>query len=246
MNPIIVTASTPLELSLLIESTGALPVAAGRLQAFRAGWGGRELILALTGMGKVNAASALTALLERFTPELVINVGCGGAFPGSGLAVGDLAIAQSETFADEGVQTPDGWRGLDLIGIPVFRGSGEPIFNSIELPRDLAAGALLCAREQGIGAVVGPFLTVSTCSGTASHGEELLRRFPGICENMEGAALAQVALIYGIPLLEVRGVSNLVEDRDLARWELKRAVDQAQRFLLKFLENYPFQAKVSC
>ena len=245
MKPIVVTASTPLELSLLIEGSAALPVAVGRLQAFRAGIGGREVMLALTGMGKVNAASALTALLERFTPELVINVGCGGAFPGSGLAVGDLAIAQSETFADEGVQTPGGWRGLDLIGIPVFQGAGEPIFNSIELPRDLAEGALLCAREQGIRALVGPFLTVSTCSGTAGHGDELLRRFPGICENMEGAALAQVALIYEVPLLEVRGISNMVEDRDLARWELTRAVTQAQKFLLKYLEVSCFQWRVS-
>lgn len=238
MPPIVVTASTQMELSLLIEGASALPIAGvGRLQAFRGDIAGRELILAVTGIGKVNAASALTVLLERFTPELVINTGCGGAFPGSGLAIGELAIAGSENFADEGVQTPEGWRGLDLIGIPVFDGGGERIFNSIGLPRNLAAGALECARKHGFRVELGPFLTVSTCSGTSVHGEELLRRFPGICENMEGAALAQVALIYGVPLLEVRGISNLVEDRDLARWDLSRAVAEVQRFIGIYLKE---------
>jgi futalosine hydrolase len=249
MNPIIVTASTPMELSLLIDGTSAVPInGVGHLQAYHGGLGGREVILAVTGIGKVNAASAATVLLERFSPEFLINTGCGGAFPGCGLSVGDLAVAVSESFADEGVQTPDGWRGLDLIGIPVFQGGGERIFNEIPLSRELAAGALGCAREHGFSGELGPFLTVSTCSGTASQGEELLRRFPGICENMEGAALAQVALIYGVPLLEVRGISNLVEDRDLARWDLKRAVAEVQRFLLTYIKvsSFVLESTTSC
>ena len=246
MKPIIVTASTPLELSQLLEAAGAVTTeGVGRLPVFRGGIAGRELILAVTGIGKVNASSVLTALLERFTPEMVINVGCGGAFPGSGLAVGDLAIATSETCADEGVQTPEGWRGLDLIGIPVYQGRGERIYNTIVLPPDLADGAMALAEEHGFPGVAGPFLTVSTCSGTSSQGALLLARFPGICENMEGAALAQVALIYGVPLLEVRGISNMVEDRDPTRWDLKGAVAQAQRFLLKYLEILPFQRPFS-
>jgi len=236
MKPVVVTASTMMELSELIEGTSALPVSGvGHLPAFRGTLAGREILLAATGIGKINAASATTLLLERFSPELLVNTGCGGAFPGCGLSVGDLAVADSECLADEGVQTPGGWRGLELIGIPVFEGGGERIFNRIPLDGVLARGARECAVGDGFHAVLGPFLTVSTCSGTSAQGEELLRRFPGICENMEGGAVAQVALCYGVPLLEVRGVSNMVEDRDLARWDLKRAVSEAQRFLLSYL-----------
>ena len=234
MNRIAVTASTPMELSLLLDATGALPCAElGHLQAYRGALAGREIVLVVTGVGKVNAALATTLLLERLRPELLINTGCGGAFAGSGLSVGELAVAASENFADEGVQTPAGWRGLELIGIPVCQGQGEPVFNRIELSPELADEALATLAGHGFKGGLGPFLTVSTCSGTARRGEELLRRFPGgICENMEGAAVAQVALIYGVPLLEVRGVSNLVEDRDLSRWDLRRAVCEAQKFLL--------------
>jgi futalosine hydrolase len=236
MKPIVVTASTPMELSLLVQELSAHAVnGLGHLAAFRGALGGREVVLAVTGIGKVNAASAATVLLERLQPELLINTGCGGAFPGAELSVGELAIASSETFADEGVQTCQGWRGLELIGIPVCELRGERLFNTFPLDARLGASATECAAGHGFRAKLGPFLTVSTCSGTAAHGDELLGRYPGICENMEGAALAQVAHLYGVPLLEVRGISNLVEDRDLSRWDLKLAVRQAQQFLLNYL-----------
>jgi futalosine hydrolase len=38
--------------------------------------------------------------------------------------------------------------------------------------------------------------------------------------------------------MELRGISNMVEKRDLRRWDINRAVEQAQRFLLKFIEAY--------
>jgi futalosine hydrolase len=246
MNPILVTASTALELSQLISGLSAAPLAGiGHLQVYCGSAAGSEVLLALTGIGKVNAACAATALLERFAPRLLINTGCGGACAGSGLSVGDLALASVESFPEEGVLTPGGWRGLDLIGIPVYEGRGERVFNEIPLCGELAAQALESARRRGFRSRLGPFHTVSCCSGTAARGAELLLRYPGICENMEGGAVAQVALIYGVPCLEVRGISNLVEDRDLSRWDLKQAVATAQRFLLGYLEDYCLDGGVS-
>jgi futalosine hydrolase len=42
---------------------------------------------------------------------------------------------------------------------------------------------------------------------------------------MEGAAYAHVAARYALPFLEVRGISNVVEDRDLSRWQLDAAAN---------------------
>ena len=44
---------------------------------------------------------------------------------------------------------------------------------------------------------------------------------------MEGAAAAHICALYGTPFLEVRGISNLVGDRDRAAWEVRRAVAAA-------------------
>ncbi|GFO69381.1 futalosine hydrolase [Geomonas limicola] len=241
MKPIVLTASTDMELALLVEQLGGAPLAGlGHLKAWRAAApsGAGEVILAVTGIGKVNAACAATLVVERCAPRLLINTGCGGAMAGSGLVVGDLAVASAECFPEEGVQTPQGWRGLDLIGIPAAVRGDARIFNEVPLAAGAAHQALELARREGYRVALGPFHTVSTCSGTAEHGTELARRYPGICENMEGAALAQVAFIYDIPFLEVRGISNLVEDRDLSRWNLKLAVTEVQKFLIKFLQFY--------
>jgi futalosine hydrolase len=60
-------------------------------------------------------------------------------------------------------------------------------------------------------------------------------RFSGICENMEGAAVAQVASLYGVDCMEIRGISNLVEDRDLSRWNIPLAMELAQKFTMQFI-----------
>jgi len=82
---------------------------------------------------------------------------------------------------------------------------------------------------------IGRFVTVSTVSGTMAQGIALSSRFGGICENMEGGAAAQVALLYGVDCLEIRGVSNLVEDRDLSRWDMALATQRVQEFIPRFI-----------
>ena len=54
----------------------------------------------VTGVGQVNMAHALTLAIEQERPSGIIVVGIGGAYPGSGLEIGDVVCAESETFGD--------------------------------------------------------------------------------------------------------------------------------------------------
>ena len=76
---------------------------------------------------------------------------------------------------------------------------------------------------------IGTFVTLSTCTGTSDRAAELDTHYNGLCENMEGAAAAQVATLHNIPWLEIRGISNIVEDRDLNKWDIPRAAEAAQK-----------------
>lgn len=238
MKPLLVQAAVPRELELLIGSlegsraseSGVYPTTEGFL-------GEARLICCAGGVGKANAAAAATALIERHRPGLVIITGCGGAYPGSGLSVGGLAVASDELFADEGAETPDGWLDLRAMQLPLYTQGTQHYYNTIPLSRHAAEKAMQLADSHGVRLIRGRFLTVSTCSGTRERGLALSRRHQAICENMEGAAIALVALRYGIPCLEIRGISNLVEDRDLSRWDLPRAVEAAQRFVIKVIED---------
>ncbi|ABB33593.1 futalosine nucleosidase [Geobacter metallireducens RCH3] len=239
MDSIIIAAATSLELSLLVRSIGAREVRRkkGFSDTYRGKVGGTTVLLAVTGIGKANTASALTALLERYTPRLLIDTGCAGAYGGGGLAVGDLAVASTEVYGDEGILTPSGWESLEIIGIPQLERGGRRFFNEFPLALLPAERAVQLGAALGVPVRRGRFVTVSTCSGTTARGNALARRFNAICENMEGAVAAHLALRYGIDCLELRGISNMVEDRDLSGWNIPLAVERAQRFILKFLET---------
>lgn len=235
---LLVIASVEIELAYLVRELGAQPVGGDSFgKLWHAEAGDYSLVLALSGIGKVNAAVTATRTIEKFTPAIVINTGCGGAYPSSGLSVGHLAIATSEIYGDEGVLTVDGWHTLEIIGIPSVERHGNRYSNEFPLSMEHSARAFQFASSMGLPIKRGKFVTVSTCSGTSSRGRSLEERFGGICENMEGAAIAHTALLYDRPFLEVRGISNMVEDRDMKRWNIPLSVEMAQRFIFACIER---------
>jgi futalosine hydrolase len=184
-----------------------------------------------TGIGSVNAAHALTCQLEEQLPDLVIQFGIGGAYVPTGLPIRSVVLATEEIYGDVGVVTPEGWKPADEIGIPLVHGD-PPHFNRFPLDSQLVSTAAeIC------GVRCGPFITVSQCSGVQAIGDALHARFNALCESMEGAAAAHICTLYDIPFLEVRGISNLVEDRQPARWDIPGAADAAQSALIKIISD---------
>jgi futalosine hydrolase len=242
---IAILAAVPLETELIRSFWGPWKVSDyGGFHLYQRQSGGMAIELLHSGVGKANAAAAAT-LLALHAPQALLVLGCGGAVPGSPLQVGDLALASSETFGDEGVLTPQGFQDLEAMHLPLFANASPPLYNTCPVDR----AWLQRAEEQltpfaaaaGIALVTGPFVTVSTCSGTTFGGEILARRSGGICENMEGAAAALVCARHHIPFCELRGISNLVEDRNLACWDLAGAAKIAQQALITLLCNEPGQ-----
>ncbi len=239
--PLALICSVPFECALLRGwLVGAAETAVGRKTAWSGMLDGGPVLVLPAGMGKTNAAQALTALLETRPVRGVIGFGVAGAYPGSGLALGDVALASAAIYGDEGVEAPGGWISTEAIGIPLLERSGARVFNEIALDPTLVDRARVALQAAGVAARVGPFVTVSACSGTAARGAELAQRFGALCEGMEGAALAHVAALYEVPFLELRAVSNAVEDRDLSRWRLAEAAEAAQRAVRVVAEGWDY------
>ena len=203
--------------------------------------GTRRVVLIETGIGAVNTSQALTAALETGRPDFVLQIGVGGAYAGSKLNVGDLAVATEENDGELGILTPDGWLPADTIGIPVL-GRNRNHYNTFPIDTTLAGSAIthiLNASWPHPAPAVhsGPFVTVQQCSGLAARGSELAARFNAICESMEGAAAAHLCTLYEVPFVELRGISNLVEDRNPAAWKLPLASRNAQQAARALVEN---------
>lgn len=238
MKPILIIAAMPME-TLLLENAmlQSARIKTGGFEYVEGALGNLRIVVCAGGVGKINAASATAAMIERHRPLLVINTGCAGAYIGSGLSIGDLVVASDEVLADEGIVVEEGWKDLRYMSLPTLDMGGRLCFNTIPLSKHASEKAMQLADYYGVFLMRGRFATVSTCSGTRQRGEELSRHWNTISENMEGAAVAQVCQRYGLDCLEIRGISNLVEERDMEKWEIRRAVEVAQRFILKYIEE---------
>ena len=91
---------------------------------------------------------------------------------------------------------------------------------------------------QGFVPKTGPFVTISEITGTQEKADEMEKRFRGICENMEGAAVAQLCTLYGIPFLEIRGISNLVKQRNKKEWKLSAAALVSQEAAVEIIMHW--------
>jgi futalosine hydrolase len=204
---LLVCVATPLEGGLLRE----------RLSA-RA-----DVTLICTGVGAVNAAHAVTLAMTRARPDAVIVCGVGGAYPESGLAIGDVVCADVECYGDLGAATPSGFLDMKALGFPVIPGSA-PVYNDLPLA--------VFPLERRV-----KFVTVNACTGTDPAARALEARTGGAVENMEGAAVVHVARLHDVPVGELRGISNMVTDRDTGAWRLEPAAIAAQEALVAWLSR---------
>jgi futalosine hydrolase len=200
-----------------------------------------RVLLCIGGMGKVNAAHAAT-ILSGFNPEAIVIFGIGGAYPSSTAKIGDVVIAKEEIAGDEGVLTLDGFKSTEYIGIPLLKTLTSEIYTTFPSQESLVKYALqtLLTNLRGDRNTVhlGTFVTLSTCTGTMTRARDLEERYHGLCENMEGAAVAQVAALHTIPWIEVRGISNIVEDRDLQKWNVPSAAHAVQQAVLHIVGGW--------
>jgi futalosine hydrolase len=237
-------AALPSEGELLLsEIRIADTITCGDLEIFRGTLADREVVLAFSGLGKTNASATVASLLTTCTVSRLWMWGSAGAYPHSNAKLTGLALADEEILGDEGVATLSSWQSLEAIGIPLAETNRGPIFNRIPVdPTELERAKLLISQWQTTSLIpsvhLGPFVTVSSVSGNRARAQLLGERFGALCENMEGGAAAQVCYRYGVPFLEIRGLSNWAGDRNKQRWHLAEALSNCQQAILYLLRNW--------
>lgn len=181
------------------------------------------------GVGVVAAALATARALAQEKAGLVISAGIGGAYPSSGLLPGDLALSSEIIQADLGAWDGHQFLDFDELGLSVLTDSPHV--------GQFPAWHLASEVARRTGARLGPLLTLSSVTGSLETAASLQERFPGaLTEGMEGAGVAHAALLAGVPVLEVRGVSNAVGPRDRASWRIPQALAATRRGVAAALE----------
>ena len=192
----------------------------------------------LTGVGPVETAVRVDSWLHQHGEKVagVINFGVAGAYIHSAGKKGprllDVCIAEREVLGDLGVCMHD--------RIEPLAGKGLRSPDSFVMDPLLLSKTREIFLAEQVPFYSGTFVTVSCASGTAIRGNMLAEQHKGLCENMEGAAVARVCSAFGLPCLEIRCISNMVEDRDTSRWQLQNACvrsAQVTSFVVRHLVN---------
>lgn len=170
---------------------------------------GKEIVLCLSGIGKVNAAIATTLVIEHFSPDCIINTGSAGGL-GKGLNVGDVVIG-SETAHHDADVTAFGYAYGQLPKQP---------------PRFTSGSTLMAAAEYAAQA----FGQVQIRQGLIVSGDQFVHgsrtiatirnHFPDVqAVEMEAAAIAQTCYQMAKPFVIIRAISDSADEEAETNFE---------------------------
>lgn len=173
---------------------GPFDVHAGRLD-------GHPVLLAVCGIGKVNAAALAQLLVSNGAARVIFTGVAGGVDPR--LHVGDLVVSRDAVQHDVDVRP---------LGYELGRVPGESL--AWQADRTLVDAALGAARDvvHGAHVVEGRIASGDRFIADPEQARALVERFGASCAEMEGAAVAQVCSRWDVPWVVVRSLSDAAND----------------------------------
>jgi adenosylhomocysteine nucleosidase len=186
---------------------------------------GHDVVLAGSGMGKVNASLVTTLLADRFGCRTIVFSGVAGGLDRR-LAIGDIVIADFVLQHDAGV--------LENERVRTYQPGHAPIINPTDRLGYAVDPQLLDRVKQSLAGssvpnqiVYGTVLSGDQYLNCETTRERLSSELGGQAIEMEGGAVAQVCEAFGIPWLVIRALSDLAGGNAL--FDFTAFVDQAAK-----------------
>jgi len=187
-----------------------------------------QIDILITGVGMVPTAVGTTMALIGYSYNAVINAGICGSF-NRDIPIGKVLNIASDCRPETGAE--DGEHFLSIIDLKLldqdeFPFTGGKLVNDSVFESDLINGLLISTG-----------VTVNTVHGNAQNIATFLSRYNVDIESMEGAAFMYSCKMNKVRHIQIRSVSNYIEDRDLTKWNIPLAVSNLNHFLLDLLEE---------
>lgn len=177
-----------------------------------------QVKILITGVGMVATAFALGNEFAKYQFDLALNVGVAGSFY-KNIKIGQLVEVREDILSELGAEDDEEFISLDQLQL------GEVEFTATEQFK----------IKEGLRKVTG--ITVNKVHGNEESIEEVRDRINPTIESMEGAAFFYACEEANVPALQVRSISNYVEKRNRANWNVSLAVKQLNAWLIECLKN---------
>ncbi len=182
----------------------------------------------ITGVGIHSTIYNLTKKLVVSDYDLIINAGIAGAHINMKLNKGEVVHVVSEQFGDIGVEAADG-SFIDVFDLELSNPNEAP-FTSGVLRNDIAGDFKFLPLVKGI--------TVNKVHGNAESIAQFNNKYEYDIETMEGAAFFFVCLKEQCRFLQIRSISNYVEQRNKENWDIKGAISNLNKVLTELVNQF--------
>ena len=177
----------------------------------------------ITGVGIPATIFQLTKKLSNNPFDLVINAGIAGAF-NRAIELGSVWEVVEDRFADIGVEQADESNSISNKSLS----PNEPPFKEYILQNNETSAFNFLPKASAI--------TVNKVHGFPDSIEKIRVKYPADLESMEGAAVFYVTQLMGQSVLQIRSVSNYVEKRNRANWEIGLAIEQLNKTIIELIQ----------
>ena len=185
-----------------------------------------EISFLNTGPGLLATAVNLAHHLTIHKYDLVVNAGISGAFKHD-VPKGTVFNVYRDTIADLGAEHADGnFQNIFEIGLtdlnefPYRGGWLYPIACPIIIGLPLASS-----------------VTVNKVTGSQTSIHQIYEKYQPDLESMEGAAVFYTCNMMNTPSFQIRSVSNYIEPRNKANWNIPLAIKALNDYLIEFIQS---------
>lgn len=220
---ILIVAATWLEVKLLADELELIEETTHLIRRYRLNE--IEIDILITGIGTTFTAFHLTNALHDKKYNFVINVGIAGSLT-SELVIGDVVSVVSDEFADLGIEKENEFLTLFDSG---FMDENDFPFEQGILKASETNGLFDLKNVKGI--------TTNKSHGRSASITEVKSKFSAQVESMEGAVVFYVCNWMGINCFQIRAISNFVEPRDSAKWNIPLALEKLNEAILNVLKK---------
>ncbi len=183
----------------------------------------------ITGVGLMHTAYFMGKVLANNTYNLALQFGIAGSFRKE-IAPGMTVNVVEEVVADLGAEDRENF--LDVTELHLLPPDQFP-YNTGKLLNttpDSAYGVAAIKKVKGI--------SVNKVHGYQYSIDKTISKYQPDIESMEGAAFFYACLMEHVPFLQIRAISNYIEDRNKDRWNIPLAVENLNKIALKIIHNY--------
>jgi len=223
---LLIVSATSLELKPLLTVLGKGRVLQNHVTRYS--YKHFQVDILITGVGMVPTAVFTSMVLSKYKYDAVINAGICGSF-NLDIPIGEVLNITTDCLPETGAE--DGEHFLSIIDLKLldqdeFPFSGGKLINDSVFESALINGLLIATG-----------VTVNTVHGNALNIKTFTQRHPVDIESMEGAAFMFSCKMLKARFIQIRSVSNYIEDRDISKWDIPLAVRNLNHFLLDLLHE---------